>query len=117
MWRRFSNPFRSDEIRGVGQPDVWDLEALVELTVDTAGGEWFDIEQDATVLDPANIPGPILIGSGFYGAFVLDGWHRVAGMLKWAETNGLNVAGAYIAVPVRLLSKAETEAWLKPVGD
>jgi hypothetical protein len=74
------------------------LSTLVELAVETASSEWGPVYDSVPALDPAELTGTIEIASGFYGEYLADGWHRVAGMLRWAEASGADVDAVEIPI-------------------
>jgi len=93
------------------------LSDLVDLAPDSLGGgasEWEEYLANVEPLDPEELPGKILIGSGFYGADILDGVHRTAGMAVWAED--AEIDPEEIDVPVTVLNRKETAEWIRDNG-
>lgn len=90
--------------------DTLSLSSLETLAKDAAGSEWAAVRDSAAPLAPEDVPGKLLVGTGYYGEYLLDGWHRVAGVLAWAREAGID-ADDDVELPVWRCSEAESEAF------
>lgn len=82
------------------------LDTLVELAK-TSGADAGELS-DVPALSPGRARG-ILIGTGFYGDFMLDGAHRTMGVARWAVEHDKDLLE--IDLPVRILDETEVTKW------
>lgn len=76
------------------------LSRLVEIAQKTMGAEWYADDMLSAELDPADAPDGIWVShtSEWGREYTADGNHRIAGMFKWCEANGVDPAEVEVDV-------------------